>query len=118
MTERQEINVEKWEFHAADGIFIKQMYLEHAGDLVGQHAHTYDHTSMLAAGAVRVWADDECLGDFTAPTGVFVAARKKHRMQALEDGTIMYCIHNTHGFAPDELEEHLIAERSHIGEAP
>lgn len=111
------VNVERWEFHCADDVFIKQMVLEARGTLVGQHAHTYDHTSMLAAGAVRVWADDECLGDFTAPTGVFIAANRKHRMQALVDGTVMYCIHNTHGFAPDELEDHLIAERSMIGEA-
>jgi hypothetical protein len=114
----QEINVERWEFHCADEVFIKQMVLEHRGDLVGQHAHTYDHTSMLAAGEVRVWADDECLGDFIAPTGVLIKARKMHRIQALVDGTIMYCIHNTHGHAPDELEEHLIAERNLIGEAP
>lgn len=103
---------DKWEFHGADEIFIKQLYLAKAGYVVPQHAHVYDHTSMLASGKLRVWCEDELLGDFTAPTGIFVKAHKKHMMLALEDNTITYCIHNTHGFAPDDLEANLVEERN------
>lgn len=103
---------EKWEFHGADGIFIKQLYLAKAGYVVPQHAHTYDHTSMLATGKMRVWCGDELMGDFTAPTGIFIKANKMHMMLALEDNTTTYCIHNTHGFALEELEEKLVSEHN------
>ena len=36
------------EIKMADGIFVKQMVLSRAGTMVPQHAHDYDHLSMLA----------------------------------------------------------------------
>lgn len=108
---------DKWEFHGADDIFIKQLYLEKKGYVVPQHAHTYDHTSMLATGKLRVWCGDELMGDFTAPTGIFIKANKMHMMLALEDNTTTYCIHNTHGFALEELEAKLVSKHNTTLEA-
>ena len=84
-----------WEHQTVDGVFIKSMDVKAAGTLIPQHAHRYDHTSMLARGSVRVWTEDECLGDFTAPYPIFIRARVKHRFQTLEDDTLIYCIHNS-----------------------
>lgn len=78
----------------ADGVFIKQMLIKKAGTFVPQHSHTYDHTSMLAVGAARVWEDGKLVGDFIAPAGLLIKAHTKHTFQALVDGTIVYCIHN------------------------
>lgn len=83
-----------WEHTAPDGVFIKQMYLRHSGTQVPQHAHVYPHTTMLATGKMRVWKGGELLGDFTAPVPIYIEAKVKHTLMALEDHTLAYCIHN------------------------
>lgn len=98
------------EFHFSDGVMVKQLPFRRAGIGRAGHAHTYDHTSMLATGALRVWCAGELLGDFRAPTGILIRAGVFHTFVALEDNTLLYCIHNTHGFAPHELESHLVKD--------
>jgi quercetin dioxygenase-like cupin family protein len=102
------VQPEKWEFHGEDSVFIKQIFLAKAGYTVPGHAHTYDHTSMLASGKVRMWREGVLVGDFEAPTGLKVEANCFHQFTALVDGTILYCIHNTHGFPADQLEAELV----------
>lgn len=82
------------EIKMADGIFVKQMVIPRAGTMVPQHAHSYDHLSMLAVGAIRVWQDGALAGDFTAPAGIPITAGVKHLFLSLLDNTIVYCIHN------------------------
>lgn len=82
------------EFITADDVFIKQMVLDKAGCFVDQHAHAYDHTTMVATGAIRVWRGEDLIGDFEAPSRVFIPAKTMHKMMALKDNTIGYCIHN------------------------
>jgi len=84
----------EWEHVSVDGIFIKQMYLKDAGTLIPQHSHVYDHTSMLAKGRVRLWADNELKGEFEAPCPLFIKAKVKHTFLSLEPDTLIYCIHN------------------------
>ena len=90
------VELKEWTV-AVDGICIKQFTLEKAGHAIGQHAHTYDHHSMVALGSVRVWADGKLVGDFSAPSPVFIKAGTQHQIMALEDGVVFYCIHNLHG---------------------
>lgn len=92
-----------WEHIAPDGIFIKQMLLKEAGTLIPQHAHAYDHTSMLAKGRVRAWVGDELMGEFEAPAPIFIKARVKHTFLSLEPDTLIYCIHRS---TPVIVEEH------------
>lgn len=97
------------EIKMADGIFIKQMYVAKRGTLIPQHSHEYEHVSMIAVGAFRLWRDGELLGDYAAPCGVVIPARSKHLFQALTDGATVYCIHNIS--RADEVE---IAEEHQI----
>lgn len=95
------------EIFTADGVFIKQMAIPKAGTMVPQHSHVFDHTSMLARGSVRVWKDGVLDGDVVAPAGIFIAAGIKHAFLALEDETIIYCIHNISRIGNVEIaEEH------------
>jgi len=96
----------------ADGIYIRQIQLKKQGYGVPGHKHTYDHTSMLATGAVRAWRDDKFIGDFVAPTGIKILAGCFHKFVALEDNTVMYCIHNTHGLPKEALEDELVIEKN------
>lgn len=86
-----------------DGLFIKSMVLHRVGAIVPQHSHRSAHLSMLAVGSVRVWRDDELLGDFKAPAGILIEASSKHRFLTLTDEVLIYCIHATTD--PDDLVE-------------
>lgn len=99
---------DKVEFHLADNVFVKMIALPAGGMVARGHKHSFDHTSFLATGSMRVWVDDTLLGDVKAPTGIFIAAGKVHRMQALEDNTLFLCVHNTHGVGDEELRDHLL----------
>ena len=95
------------EISMTDGVFIKQIVIPKAGTYVPQHSHTYDHTSMLAVGTMRVWADGLPLGDFDAPKPIQIKAGVKHTMLAMTDGVVFYCIHNVARTGEvDELEHH------------
>lgn len=80
------------EFHTADGVFIKEMHIPLAGTIVPQHAHSYDHTTMVAKGSLKVTAEGVVIV-YQAPAGIFIPARVKHMLESLEDDTIAYCIH-------------------------
>jgi hypothetical protein len=98
---------ELWEFATNDSVFIKQMFLRHAGTIVPQHSHAYAHSSLLAVGSVRLWKDGVLAGDHTAPTILSIDPGVKHLFQTLVDNTIVYCIHNLSRSGMVEiLEEH------------
>lgn len=100
------------EFFTADDVFIKQMFIAKAGTIIPQHSHKYDHISMLATGSVRVWADGKLVGDHVAPAGIDIKAGVKHAFLALEDKTVIYCVHRLHKAERVEiLEEHQIVEK-------
>jgi quercetin dioxygenase-like cupin family protein len=103
---------EKIEFHFADEIFVKMIAIKKAGTMIPGHAHTYDHTSLLASGKFRLWVEEKLAGDYIAPTGILIKAGAKHMMLTLEDNTVFACIHNTHGYAPEEMEDKLILEKN------
>lgn len=94
----------------ADGVFVKAMKVAKAGTYIPQHAHAYEHSSIVALGAVRVWRDDELLGDFQALSAILIPARAKHTFLALEDGTVVFCVHNIERAGRVEIaEEHQLA---------
>lgn len=100
-----------WEFHCVDGVFVKQMHLPTANIVVPQHLHRYDHNTLLAAGKLRVWKRDEWIGDYFAPTCLFIEAHTPHTFMSLADNTVAYCIHNVSrsGGAVDIVGEHQLA---------
>lgn len=100
------------EFITVDDVFIKQMVLEKAGCEVAQHAHKYAHTTLVATGALRVWRGDELIGDFEAPSRIYIPANAMHRMMALKDNTLGYCIHNV---SRSEGTVEITAENKHPG---
>lgn len=83
----------------ADEVFIKHLYLAEANSYVPQHAHRYDHTTFVAAGAVAVWRDGVYDGEHHAPSPLFIRAGVKHMFKTLTDRTVLLCIHN--GSRPD-----------------
>lgn len=91
------------------GIYALTWSVKDAGTICPQHAHTFDHLSAIMAGAVRVEADGEDLGEFRAPAFVKIAARTKHRFTTLEPDTVITCLH-----AVAEAEDVDIHEEHHL----
>lgn len=86
--------VEPWKFLCVDGVAIVQMVLPKANDVIPQHAHSYDHHTLVASGRVRVWADGKHIGDYGEREAILIRAGQKHLIAALEDNSVAYCIHN------------------------
>jgi hypothetical protein len=73
-------------------VWVRSNHLEKAGDFVKGHKHKYDHVSLLAKGKVQVQIGDLEPQVFNAP--IFIVIRKEyvHKITALEDDTIWYCV--------------------------
>ena len=91
------------------GVYYKVWSVQDAHTLTPQHSHEYDHLTAILRGLVRVWRDDEHIGDFLAPATVRIPAGCKHRFETLVGSCVFACIHNADrldGDAPAVREEH------------
>lgn len=73
-------------------IWVRQNYLEKAGDTIGGHIHYFDHVSLLAKGSVEVSIDGGEPHRFDAPTFIVIRKQHRHQITALEDDTSWYCV--------------------------
>lgn len=80
------------EFGYIGNIWVRQNYLEKAGDKIGGHAHYFDHVSLLAQGSVEISIDEKHPQIFHAPTFIVIKKQHKHEITALEDNTYWYCV--------------------------
>jgi len=76
----------------ATNLWLRQMHFVKAGDANEGHVHNYDHMTLLATGSVAVHVNGQAT-NFTAPHMIFIQAGKSHYIEALEDGTVAYCVH-------------------------
>jgi quercetin dioxygenase-like cupin family protein len=95
-----------WTIYA--GIAAKTWSVMDAETLLPQHSHQFPHISYIVKGGVRVWQDEECLGDFYAPHALKIPAHAKHSFLTLSDDVVILCIHNADHL--DAADEPLIAE--------
>jgi quercetin dioxygenase-like cupin family protein len=91
------------------GIYLREMLTRDADTVIPQHRHKYDHLSYLAQGAVRVWRNDELLGDFTAPDAIRIEAGAAHTFLTLTPNTIVLCLHATDAAEVELVGEHHLA---------
>lgn len=83
------------EFHEANGVSVKQIVVPKRGMAVYQHVHDYEHMTLLTNGSISAIIENEPAGIFVAPAVIHVDANRKHEFIALEDNTILWCIHNS-----------------------
>lgn len=94
------------EYTTSDGkTFVKEMDLAKAGTIIPQHSHAYEHISYVARGAVLF--EGRLIRSGTPEAAISVPAFKKHTFQAMEDDTLVLCIHSG---APVVAEEHQLVE--------
>ena len=90
----------------ADGIFAKSTTFPSAGMVAPQHAHEYDHLSIIASGAVEVEKDGVSLGYFEAPAVIHIEARAKHLFRIVHFDTTVICVHNSDRAEAGEIAIH------------
>lgn len=97
------------DIHICEGLFVKHAVFA-KGSYIPQHSHEFDHLSVIASGAARVWKNGILVGDFSAPSGLVITAHTKHLFLALEDGTSVLCIHRTdlNGGVPVHSEHKIV----------
>jgi len=88
-------------------LWSKQMHFKKVGDTEFGHSHTFDHLTLLAAGALKVTVDGSST-EFKAPQMIYIKAGKEHELIALEDNTIAYCIHALRDHEGDLLDPSMI----------
>jgi len=90
----------------SSGVYAKETRIS-AGQVLVQHAHKYDHMSILAEGQVEILVDGN-RDVLYAPALLTIEANKHHGIKALTD-VVWYCIHATNCVDEDEVDNVLIA---------
>ncbi len=78
--------------HFGGGVYAKEAIIP-AGKWLVQHAHKFDHLSVLAQGSVELIVDGE-KRTIHAPACLTIEAGKHHGVRSLTD-VVWYCIHAT-----------------------
>lgn len=73
-------------------MFVRMMHFKSAGDTEAGHTHSFDHLTLLSAGKLRLRANGQ-VTEYSAPTMIFIDAETQHELTALEDDTVISCIH-------------------------
>jgi hypothetical protein len=73
-------------------VWIAQHYMPKTGMEIDMHEHDHDHASLLVSGSVDVNIEGQPIKRFTAPTFIVIRANMKHKIVAVEDNTIWYCV--------------------------
>lgn len=85
-------------FYICAGVFVRVLRIK-KGEGVEQHAHPYDHVSMLIAGRVLVRVEGEPDAEYIGHHVLKIAAHKQHQIIGLDD-SLWYCIHRI----PEEFD--------------
>ncbi len=91
--------------HFGGGVYAKETRIPADSWLV-QHAHKFDHLSILAEGSVELIIDGESQ-IINAPACLTIKANKHHGVRSITD-VIWYCIHATDCTDEDTVDEVLI----------
>lgn len=68
------------------------MHFKKSGDIEQGHTHNFDHLTLLAHGKLEVQVGDKTTV-YQAPHMIFIHKDVEHKLTALEDDTVAYCIH-------------------------
>lgn len=94
-----------------DNVLVRMVKLLRVGDYTEGHAHTFDHITLLATGAVLMEHPNGSQ-EFRAPHLIVTPKDIAHKFTALEPNTLYCCIHairdeNNNIVSPDTSPEEL-----------
>jgi hypothetical protein len=86
-------------------IWVRQNSIDHAGDCFPGHEHHFDHVTLLVQGKVLVEVDGYEPKEFQAPTFIVIKKDKQHKITALVDNVVYYCVFALRDDNGEVLEE-------------
>lgn len=92
------------------GVYAKTCVIEE-GFEVKQHAHNYDHMSILSEGCAVVWRDGE-QETYYAPAVIKMPAGVEHSIEAVNGRAVWFCIHKTDETDVTKVDDVLIQKKS------
>jgi quercetin dioxygenase-like cupin family protein len=96
-------------------LFVRQMHFEKTGDFEEGHAHQFDHLTLLAKGKLSVTINDE-VTEFVAPQMIYINANLQHKLVAMSDSTVAYCIHALRSDEGDILSVDMVPKSKELYE--
>lgn len=96
--------------HFCGGVYAKECVIKE-GFEIRQHAHTYDHMSILAQGCAVVWRGEE-QETYYAPTVIEMPAGIEHAIEAVNGDAVWYCIHKTDETDVTKVDDVLIQKKT------
>jgi quercetin dioxygenase-like cupin family protein len=76
---------------------MRRNWMTEKGDVVDGHAHNFDHVTLVIKGSIHVkfTLPDGREGEHDFAAGEFVTIKAKvlHKITALEDDTLFYCVY-------------------------
>jgi quercetin dioxygenase-like cupin family protein len=94
-------------------LFVRQMHFINAGDCEEGHVHQFDHLTLLAKGRLAVGINGE-VTEFTAPQMIYINANLRHKIVALSDNTVAYCIHALREESGDILDTSMVPKSKEL----
>ena len=76
-------------------IYVRRWWWKRGEGIPG-HTHTFDHVSLLCRGSAKVVVDG-VESTYVAPIEVIMRKDKEHRIEALENDTVWFCVFGEHG---------------------
>ena len=73
-------------------IWVRQHMFDVAGESHPGHKHKFDHVTLLTQGKASVEIEGYEPREFKAPTFIIIRKEHNHKITALEDKTIYYCV--------------------------
>ena len=92
MNDLDQPNEPEFQMNAVDGVWVLQLKFKKAGDTLQTHSHNFNHISLLTNGSLMIDVDGE-KSVYQAPQMIYIDKDTNHKLVALEDNTISYCIH-------------------------
>ena len=89
-------------------IWVRQNTLVKQGESYSGHKHYFDHVTLLSKGSVKVEVDGYPAKEFVAPTFIVIKKELEHKITALTDDVIYYCVfalRDNDGNVVDEMYE-------------
>ena len=94
--------------HFIGGVYAKEVIIDD-GFEVQQHAHTFDHMSVLVEGCAIVWQGDT-QETYFAPAVIEIKAGIEHSVQAVNGRVVWLCIHATDKCDKENIDNVLIGK--------
>ena len=73
-------------------IWVRQNILSKKGESFPGHKHRFDHVTLLVEGEIEIEVEGEHPKQFKSPTFVIIRKEMEHKVTALTDDVMYYCV--------------------------